>query len=80
MKQVKTSNRLLHRSAEVPETPCYKLREHLKVSQSAFAALLGVHRETVGAIERGRRPSPLTQRELNRLAKKHGISLETGDQ
>ena len=58
-----------------------ELREKMLISQAELAEMLGVSFATVNRWENGRfEPSYKAKRELNKLFKKHKISLKDVDQ
>lgn len=58
-----------------------ELREKMLISQAELAEMLGVSFATVNRWENGRfEPSYKAKRELNKLFKKHKISLKEVDQ
>jgi putative transcriptional regulator len=59
---------------EIEEPDVKKVREHVGLSQSAFAALLGVSVRTLQDWEQGRR-KPTGRRSLLRIAEKHPEAL-----
>ncbi len=57
-----------------PATLCRRVRAALGESQPEFAERLGVHWKTVSAYESGREPLGLVRRELEKLARRHGVT------
>ena len=74
VKRLPMQNKLLCQKPGAPDTLCFRLRDHLGLTQYKFAELVGCCGETIGLIERGGTPSQLVQRSLDQLSGECGIT------